>query len=113
MSGGEQQKLALARALYKDAAVMILDEPTAALDAISEDRLYRKFNKIVERKTAIYISHRLASTRFCDEILMIKGGKIIEKGTHKELLNRNGEYKKMYDMQSYYYKTSNLVSKNQ
>lgn len=113
LSGGEQQKLALARALYKDAAVMILDEPTAALDAISEDRLYRKFNKIVERKTAIYISHRLASTRFCDEILMIKGGKIIEKGTHKELLNRNGEYKKMYDMQSYYYKTSNLVSKNQ
>lgn len=104
LSGGERQKLALARALYKDAPVIILDEPTAALDAISESKIYEDFNNMVLGKTAVYISHRLASTRFCDEIAMFDGGEIIEYGAHDELLKRNGKYAKMFEMQAHYYK---------
>lgn len=104
LSGGEKQKLMLARSLYKEAEVMILDEPTAALDALAEDRMYKQFNKIVQGKTAIYISHRLASTRFCDNIAMFENGRIVEMGTHEELLLKNQEYRKMYDVQSVYYK---------
>lgn len=102
-SGGEMQKLFLARALYKDAPVIILDEPTAALDPIAENELYMRFNELTENKTAFYISHRLASTRFCDRIIFLKDGKIAETGTHEELMAKKGGYRRMYDIQSYYY----------
>ena len=103
LSGGEKQKLALARALYKDANVLIFDEPTAALDAIAEDTMYRQFDKMIENKTAIYISHRLSSTRFCGQIVMFANGTIAEMGTHSELLANNKLYNEMYNMQSIYY----------
>lgn len=104
LSGGEMQKLFLARALYKDAPIIILDEPTAALDPIAENDLYIKFNDLTKDKTSFYISHRLSSTRFCDRILYLKDGHIAESGTHEELMARRGEYFKMYEMQSYYYR---------
>lgn len=104
LSGGELQKLFLARALYKDAPIIILDEPTAALDPIAENDLYLKFNELTKNKTAFYISHRLSSTRFCDRILYLKDGEITETGTHDELMTKQGGYCKMYEIQSYYYK---------
>lgn len=104
LSGGQQQKLLLARALYKNAPILILDEPTAALDPIAESEVYEKFHEVTQNKTAIYISHRLASTRFCDKILMIQGGKVIESGSHDELVAKKGEYAHMFDIQSHYYK---------
>ena len=104
LSGGEQQKLLLARALYKDAPILILDEPTAALDPIAESEVYEKFNEVTADKTAIYISHRLASTRFCDRVLMLKDGKIAESGSHDELMAKGGEYAYIFDVQSHYYK---------
>lgn len=107
LSGGEKQKLALARALYKDAPIVILDEPTAALDALAEYKLYMDFDAMIGKKTAVYISHRLSSTRFCHSIAMFKDGKIIEYGTHEELLNKNGEYASMFAMQARYYKETN------
>lgn len=103
-SGGEKQKLALARALYKNAPVIVLDEPTAALDAIAEYNLYKSFNEIVGEKSAVYISHRLSSTRFCDGIAMFKAGEMIEYGTHDELLEKNGAYAEMFEIQAQYYK---------
>ena len=90
LSGGEKQKMALARALYKNAPVVVLDEPTAALDALAEYRLYQSFDGMIGDKSAVYISHRLSSTRFCDTIAMFKGGEMVEYGTHDELLNKNG-----------------------
>lgn len=102
-SGGEMQKLFLARALYKDAPVIILDEPTAALDPIAENELYMRFNELSKNKTAFYISHRLSSTRFCDRIIFLENGKITEIGTHEQLMQLKGSYCKMYKMQSYYY----------
>ncbi len=104
LSGGEMQKLFLARALYKNAPIIILDEPTAALDPIAENDLYIKFNDLTKDKTAFYISHRLSSTRFCDRILYLKDGRIAESGTHDELMALKGEYFRMYEMQSYYYR---------
>lgn len=104
LSGGEMQKLFLARALYKDAPIIILDEPTAALDPIAENDLYIKFNELAKNKTAFYISHRLSSTRFCDRILYLKDGQIAESGTHEELMALKSDYFRMYEMQSYYYK---------
>ena len=104
LSGGQQQKLTLARALYKNAPVIILDEPTAALDPIAESEVYEKFHEMSGDKTALYISHRLASTRFCDRILMLSGGKIIENGSHDALMAQGGEYANMYEIQSHYYK---------
>ncbi|QAT39682.1 ABC transporter ATP-binding protein [Clostridium sp. JN-9] len=104
LSGGETQKLILARALYKDAPIIILDEPTAALDPIAENELYEKYNELTKDHTSIFISHRLSSTRFCDRILFIENGQIIEQGDHQSLMKLNGKYKEMYDMQSYYYK---------
>ncbi len=103
LSGGEKQKLALARALYKDAPVIVLDEPTAALDALAEYELYQNFDRMVSGKSAIYISHRLSSTRFCDKIAMFMDGRIVEYGTHVELLAKNGEYAKMFEVQAQYY----------
>ncbi len=103
-SGGELQKLMLARALYKDAPVLVLDEPTSALDPIAESQLYEKYNKLSQNKTSVFVSHRLASTRFCDRILYLKDGQIIEKGTHEELARSGGEYSELYEMQSCWYK---------
>lgn len=103
LSGGQQQRLLLARALYKNGSVMILDEPTAALDPIAESEIYESYDKYTENKTAIFISHRLASTRFSDRIVMIENGKIIEEGTHEELMARGGAYADMYNVQSNYY----------
>lgn len=103
-SGGEKQKLLLAKAIYKDAPVLILDEPTAALDPIAENELYLKYNELTKGKLSFFISHRLSSTRFCDRILFIKDGKIAEEGSHEELMALKGSYYKMYQLQSYYYK---------
>lgn len=104
LSGGENQKLALARALYKNGDIIVLDEPTAALDALAEYNIYKGFNDLVGEKTAIYISHRLASTRFCDVIAFFEDGEIKEYGTHEELLNKNGRYAEMFNIQAHYYK---------
>ena len=93
----------MARAYYKDAPIVILDEPTSALDAISEFDLYQKYNKITEGKTAIFISHRLASSRFCDHIAVFNAGEIVEYGTHDELMNKGGLYYNMFTEQAKYY----------
>lgn len=103
-SGGEKQKLLFARALYKEAPLMILDEPTAALDPIAENELYMNFGEAMTGRTAIYISHRLSSTRFCDRILLLEHGQIIEEGTHESLMKENSRYAELYEMQSKYYK---------
>jgi ABC-type multidrug transport system fused ATPase/permease subunit len=103
-SGGERQRFLLARALYKDAPILILDEPTAALDPIAESELYEKYDALTKGKTSIYISHRLASTRFCDRILLMENGKIIESGSHKQLIEQKGRYYEMFEVQSHYYK---------
>lgn len=104
MSGGEKQKLMLARALYKDAPVIVLDEPTAALDPIAENELYLKYNELTANKTSVYISHRLASTRFCDRIVYLENGEIVESGSHDELMKLGGKYAHMFELQSHYYK---------
>jgi ATP-binding cassette subfamily B protein/ATP-binding cassette subfamily C protein len=102
-SGGQNQKMAIARALYKDAGMIILDEPTAALDALAEEEIYQNFNKLIGDKTAIYISHRLASTRFCDKIALIGPEGIEEMGTHDELIAKKGKYYEMFMIQGKYY----------
>lgn len=107
LSGGEKQKLALARALYKDAPIIVLDEPTAALDPLAEYNLYKSFDDIIENKSAVYISHRLSSTRFCDNIAMFKSGEMVEEGTHEELLAKGGAYAEMFEIQAQYYKNEN------
>lgn len=104
LSGGETQRLMLARALYKNAPFVILDEPTAALDPIAESEMYMMYNDMANGRTSVYISHRLASTRFCDRIIMIGGGGIAEEGTHEELLRRGGQYASLYEVQSKYYR---------
>ncbi len=103
-SGGEIQKLLLARAMYKSAPVMLLDEPTAALDPIAESTLYNNYNEISAEKTTVFVSHRLASTSFCDRIILIENGTISEEGTHKELLERNGKYCTLFEIQAKYYR---------
>ena len=103
LSGGETQRLMLARALYKDAPVIVLDEPTAALDSIAEADIYEKYSEMTKGKLSVYISHRLASTRFCDCIIVIEIAKIAETGTHKELLERGGRYSELFIVQSKYY----------
>ncbi|BBF42222.1 ABC transporter, ATP-binding protein [Lachnospiraceae bacterium KM106-2] len=103
VSGGELQKLAIARALYKDAPFVILDEPTAALDPISEYEIYTRFDEMVKDKTSIYISHRMSSCRFCDDIIVFDQGNIVERGNHEELLGRNGNYAKLWNAQAKYY----------
>ncbi|MBQ6164469.1 MAG: ABC transporter ATP-binding protein [Clostridia bacterium] len=104
LSGGETQKLLLARALYKDAPIIILDEPTAALDPIAENEMYLKYSALTAGKTSLYISHRLSSTRFCDRIVFLSDGKFAEVGTHDELTAAGGEYARLFEVQSKYYK---------
>ena len=104
LSGGETQRLLLARALYKEAPILVLDEPTAALDAITESSIYQKYNEMTVGCTAIYISHRLASTRFCDRVILVENGAIQEEGTHEELLALGGAYAQLFEVQSKYYK---------
>ena len=104
VSGGEGQKIAIARALYKDAPMVILDEPTAALDPLAESGIYEKFGTLVEGKLAMFISHRLSSCRFCDRILVLQGGNIVEDGCHEELASReDGLYREMWEAQRQYY----------
>lgn len=112
LSGGEKQRLAMARALYKDGKVVILDEPTAALDTLAEDRMYREFENMIYGKTAVFISHRLGSTRFCDKIAMFEDGTIVEEGTHEELMAKNGKYAYMFGIQSQYYDEKQKNSDN-
>ena len=112
LSGGKKQRLAMARALYKDGKVVILDEPTAALDALAEDRMYREFENMIYGKTAVFISHRLGSTRFCDKIAMFEDGTIVEEGTHEELMAKNGKYAYMFGIQSQYYDEKQKNSDN-
>ncbi len=113
LSGGETQKLMLARALYKKAPFIILDEPTAALDPIAEADMYNKYNEMTKGCTSVYISHRLASTRFCDRILLINDHRVAEEGTHEELLKLSGEYARLFDIQSKYYREGDVYEKEQ
>ena len=103
LSGGQTQRLMLARALYKNAPVVVLDEPTAALDPIAESDLYQRYSDLTGNRTSVYISHRLASTRFCDRVLLVEDGGIAEEGTHEELLARGGRYAYLFGVQSKYY----------
>ncbi len=103
VSGGEAQKIAIARALYKDAPFIILDEPTAALDPMAEAEIYGKFNDIVTDKTAIYISHRLSSCKFCDEIAVFDQGQVVQQGTHDGLVEAEGKYRELWNAQAQYY----------
>ena len=103
LSGGEKQKLLIARAIYRDAPILILDEPTAALDAMAERELYQRYAELSKGKTTIYISHRLASAQFCDRIFVMNHGEIAEVGTHDELLKAGGLYSEMFEKQSSYY----------
>lgn len=106
-SGGQSQKIAIARAIYKDSPIIILDEPTAALDPISEYEIYKKFNELIGDKTAVYISHRLSSCRFCDKIAVFHHGEIVQYGSHDKLiLEKNGLYSEMYNAQAKYYVSS-------
>ena len=102
-SGGQTQRLMLARALYKNGPFLVLDEPTAALDPIAENDIYQKYNEMTTGKSSVFISHRLASTRFCDRILFLKDGVIAEEGTHDQLLAQGGGYAKLFDIQARYY----------
>ena len=103
-SGGEKQKLALARALYKDAPVIVLDEPTSALDPLAEEKLYTSFNDLIGERTGIFISHRLSSTKFCDKVAMFEDSHLVEYGTHEELMRKKGRYYELYETQAQFYR---------
>ena len=104
LSGGEVQKLMLARALYRQSPVVLLDEPTAALDPISENRLYETYDEMMRGKSTVFISHRLASTRFCSRIILMENGEITEEGSHEALLARGGSYRELFETQAKYYR---------
>lgn len=108
LSGGEMQKLVLARAIYKNGKILVLDEPTSALDPIAEHTLYMQYRELTKGKTSIYISHRFASTRFCDKIILLNDGVICESGTHEQLMKLDGQYAYMFGVQSKYYKESEV-----
>ncbi len=99
LSGGELQRLKFARAIYKDAPIFVLDEPTSALDPFVEQELFSMYGDIMKEKTSIYISHRLSSTKFCDEIIVLRGGEVVDRGTHDELVSREGYYKQVFNIQ--------------
>ncbi len=103
ISGGEAQKIAIARSLYKDAPFVIMDEPTSALDPVAEYEIYQNFDKMVEGKTSIYISHRMSSCRFCDNIIVFDEGKIVEQGSHEKLMDAGGLYSELWNAQAQYY----------
>ena len=103
LSGGETQKLLLAKAIYKNGSFLILDEPTSALDPIAESKIYEEYNSMASDKTSVFISHRLASTKFCDKIMFLDDGQIAETGTHDELIKKGGKYREIFDIQSHYY----------
>ena len=109
ISGGEAQKIAVSKALYKNTPMFIMDEPTAALDPLSESQLYEKVTTMMKDKTILYISHRLSSCCFCDKIIVWKDGRIVEMGTHSDLLKENGEYKRLWNAQSEYYRVEELL----
>ena len=104
LSGGETQRLMLARALYKNAPIVVLDEPTAALDPIAEYDMYQKYSHMTQGKSSVYISHRLASTRFCDRIILLENSMIAEEGTHESLMKKGGKYAELFAVQSKYYR---------
>lgn len=104
LSGGERQKVWMARAFYKEASILILDEPTAALDPLAEQEIYEKYVQMSEGKTSLFISHRLASTRFCDRIVLLENGRITEQGSHEELMEKNGAYAGLFEVQGRYYR---------
>lgn len=107
-SGGETQRLMLARALYKNAPIVILDEPTAALDPLAEEDIYMKYNQMTSGRSSVYISHRLASTRFCDRIILLRDGSILEEGTHAQLMKLGGQYAQLFEVQSKYYRKGEM-----
>ena len=104
LSGGQQQRAGIARAIALNPDIILFDEPTSALDPIAESRIYEEYNHMASSKTAVFISHRLASTKFCDRILFLDGGQIVEEGSHDELMKNGGKYREIFDIQSHYYK---------
>ena len=108
LSGGETQRLMLARALYKGAPVVLLDEPTAALDPLAERQMYERYDELTAGKTSVFISHRLSSTRFCERILYMEGGRVVEQGTHDELMAVHGGYARMFETQACYYEDDSI-----
>lgn len=112
LSGGETQRMLLARAICRQAPILILDEPSSALDPLAEEQLYLKYHQVSKNRTSIYISHRLTSTQFCDQIYLIDDGKIIEKGRHAELLSTSGKYKELFDLQAKYYRSTSMEVEN-
>ena len=107
LSGGEAQKIAIARGIYKDAALIILDEPTAALDPFAEYEIFTKMNDISQDKTTIFISHRLYSCKFCDKVIVMDGGEIVQVGTHDKLVKIKGRYSEMWNAQAKHYIVNN------
>ena len=106
VSGGEAQKLAICRALYRDTSFVVLDEPTAALDPVSEYEIYKDFQMLVEDKTAVFVSHRMSSCRFCEKIFVFEQGKLVQRGSHEQLLaEQDGLYRTLWDAQAQYYVT--------
>lgn len=112
VSGGESQKLAIARALYFNRPFIIMDEPTAALDPVSESEIYEKFHMLAKGKGAVYISHRLSSCRFCNQIYVFDNGELIQKGTHEELVEqKNGKYRQLWQAQAEFYAKKKAIQK--